>query len=146
MDKELIESILGLAYDAPCKYVCTKDQLMYFIIESRSSRALNKADGETICDNFIETDLDGQIKNCYDFALKTDKYIIVEVKKDVHGKSVRDKIVVYNNEMNLISQFVETDSKRYYLKLLDDKVRCIKDSDDNYYNLDGSIIKREGVA
>lgn len=146
MNTEFIEAILSLTYDAPCKYVCTKEQSMYFIVESRSGMTLNKVEGETICDNFIETDLDGQIKNCYDFALKTDEYIIIEVKKDVHGKSVRDKIVVYNNEMNLISQFIETDTKKYCLKLLDDRGRCIKDSEDNYYNLDGSIIKREGVA
>lgn len=146
MNTEFIEAILSLNYDAPCKYVCTKEQSMYFIVESRSGMTLNKVEGETICDNFIETDLDGQIKNCYDFALKTDEYIIIEVKKDVHGKSVRDKIVVYNNEMNLISQFIETDTKKYCLKLLDDRGRCIKDSEDNYYNLDGSIIKREGVA
>lgn len=146
MNTEFIEAMLSLTYDAPCKYVCTKEQSMYFIVESRSGMTLNKVEGETICDNFIETDLDGQIKNCYDFALKTDEYIIIEVKKDVHGKSVRDKIVVYNNEMNLISQFIETDTKKYCLKLLDDRGRCIKDSEDNYYNLDGSIIKREGVA
>lgn len=146
MNTEFIEAMLSLTYDAPCKYVCTKDDSMYFIIESRSSITLNRVEGEIICDNFIETDLDGQIKNCYDFALKTDGYIIIEVKKDVHGKSVRDKIVVYNNEMNLISQFIETDTKKYCLKLLDDRGRCIKDSEDNYYNLDGSIIKREGVA
>lgn len=146
MNTEFIEAMLSLTYDAPCKYVCTKEQSMYFIVESRSGMTLNKVEGETICDNFIETDLDGQIKNCYDFALKTDEYIIIEVKKDVHGKSVRDKIVVYNNEMNLISQFIETDTKKYCLKLLDDRGMCIKDSEDNYYNLDGSIIKREGVA
>lgn len=146
MNTEFIEAMLSLTYDAPCKYVCTKDNSIYFIVESRSSMTLNKVEGETICDNFIETDLDGQIKNCYDFALKTDEYIIIEVKKDVHGKSVRDKIVVYNNEMNLISQFVETDVKKYNLKLLDDSIRCIKDSDDTYYNLDGTILKREDIA
>ena len=54
--------------------------------------------------------------------------------------------MVYDSEMNLISEFIETDTKKYCLKLLDDRVRCIKDSEDNYYNLDGSIIKREGVA
>lgn len=146
MNTEFIEAMLSLTYDVPCKYVCTKDDSMYFIIESRSSITLNRVEGEIICDNFIETDLDGQIKNCYDFALKTDGYIIIEVKKDVHGKSVRDKIVVYDSEMNLISEFIETDTKKYCLKLLDDRVRCIKDSEDNYYNLDGSIIKIEGVA
>lgn len=146
MNTEFIEAMLSLTYDAPCKYICTKDNSMYFIVESRSSMTLNKVEGETICDNFIETDLDGQIKNCYDFALKTDEYIIIEVKKDVHGKSVRDKILVYNNEMNLISQFVETDTKKYSLKLLDDRIRCIKDSDDAYYNLDGTILKREDIA
>ena len=146
MNTEFIEAMLSLTYDAPCKYVCTKDNSIYFFVESRSSMTLNKVEGETICDNFIETDLDGQIKNCYDFALKTDGYIIIEVKKDVHGKSVRDKIVVYDSEMNLISEFIDTDTMNYCLILLDDRVRCIKDSEDNYYNLDGSIIKREGAA
>lgn len=144
MDKDTIETMLSLLYDAPCKYISTKSNSIYFIIESRSSKSLNKADNEIICDNFIETDFDGQIINCYDFALKTEQYIIVELTKDNHGKQVRDKIIVYDNNMNVISQFTDTDNKKYSLKLLNDKIRCVRDSNNNYYNLDGSILQNEG--
>lgn len=143
MDIELIEAMLCLTYDAPCKFFYEKEGSLYFIIESRSSKSLGCNDGEVICDNFIETRYDGQISNCYNFALKTEDYIIVEVEKQLHGENVRDKLVVYNNVMDKISEFIDCDDKKYCIKLLDDKIRCIKDSINNiYYNLDGSILQK----
>lgn len=146
MDKDSVETMLSLVYDAPCKYINTKENSMYFIIESRSSRSLNTADNEIMCDNFIETDSSGQVINCYDFALKTDENIIVELTKDSHGEQIRDKIIVYDNDINIVHQFVNTDNIKYSLKLLNDEIRCIKDSNNVYYGLDGSIIQDRGEA
>lgn len=143
MDREFIEAMLSLAYDAPCKFFAKKDGSLFFTVESRSSGALGHVDGEVICDNFIETQIDGQIKNCYDFALKTGDCIIVEVKKQLHGKYVRDRIIVYNSNMEKMSEYVEADDKKYCLKLFNDEIRCIKDSvNDIYYNLDGSVLEK----
>lgn len=142
MDRDFVEAMLSLAYDAPCRFFCEKDNSLYFYIESRSSKNLNRAENEVICDNFIETDLNGQVKNCYDFALKVGDSIIVEFNKESHGKFIRDKIVVYNNKMDEISRFIESENKKYCLRLFNDEIRCIKESlSDTYYNLDGSVLQ-----
>lgn len=145
MNRDIIEAMISLTYDAPCRFFCEKGESLYFYIESRSSKNLNKVDGEIICDNFIETDLSGQIKNCYDFALKVGEYIVVEINKQCHGKSIRDKIVVYNSNMDILSEFVESEQKKYCLRLFNDEIRCIKENLSGiYYNLDGNILQEAG--
>lgn len=143
MDKELIEAMIGLTHDAPCKLFAEKRDSLFFTVESRSSSALNCIEGELVCDNFIETNLDGQIINSYDSALISGDKVIIDIYKQVHGKDKRDKLIVYNSEMERLSEFVNDDNHEYYIKLLDDEIRCIKDTKTNkYYNLDGTLLKR----
>lgn len=142
MDRDTIEAMLSLTFDAPCKFFAERGDSLFFIAESRCSQSLSTIETETLCDHFIETDLCGQIENNYNGAIKGDSYLIVITEKLEHGKLVRDRIIIYDCDVNLIHEFINDEEHDYVIKLFNDETRCVKDTKHNiYYNLDGTVIQ-----
>ena len=143
MNEEVIEAMLALVYDAPCSLYYNAGDTLYFVVENRSLKSLSVGDDEKLYDNLVVTNKNGEIQETYNFALGSGDKLIVEMTKDSHGKAIRDKLVVYDNSMNKLTEYVNTDTKDFVLKLLNDEVRCIRCSDGTLYGLDGNILERE---
>lgn len=143
MDTKMLETMLSLIYDAPCEKLYDKEDKLYFGIINRSVKALSILDDEKLFDNIIQTDINGNVVNEYDLSLKSGEYYIAELKKSEHGKYRRDRLIVFNKDMEIIKEYINDDNNNYTISTLDDNTRIIHNSNGNDYNIDGTIIERQ---